>query len=86
MISIHYSLKDIKKVVNEDLSYDAKFITKPTIIVWGNKDKETKIFMAKKLHRLIISSSLYILKNSGHFSFLDKPQEFLIILDTFIKN
>ena len=75
-----------KLVVNEDLSNDAKTIKVPTVIVWGEKDNETKLYMAKKLNRLIIGSSLKIIKDAGHFSFIDKPQEFLIILDTFLKN
>ncbi len=74
------------KIVNEDLSQAAKFIKCRTCIVWGKDDKETKLYMARKLFRLIKDSELYIFKNAGHFSYLDKPQEFLIILDTFIKN
>ena len=75
-----------KKVINEDLSYDAKFITKQTVIIWGKNDKETKLYMAKKFHRLILNSSLHIIDGAGHFAYLDKPQEFLIILDTFVRN
>lgn len=73
-------------VVNDDLSSLAKTIKFDTIIVWGKQDKETKLYMAKKYHRLIKNSKLYILQNAGHFSFLDEKQEFLIILDSFLKN
>lgn len=73
-------------VVNEDLSKYAKTINCDTIIVWGKQDKETKLYMAKKYSRLIKNSKLYILQNAGHFSFLDETQEFLIILDRFLKN
>jgi pimeloyl-ACP methyl ester carboxylesterase len=74
------------KVVSEDLSTDAKFLKCQTLIIWGENDKETKLFMAKKLHKLIVGSKLYVLKGAGHFSFLDEKHEFLIILDTFIRN
>lgn len=74
------------KIVNEDLSHAAKFIKCRTCIVWGKDDTETKLYMAKRLFKLIKDSELYIFKNAGHFCYLDKPQEFLIILDTFIKN
>ena len=73
-------------VVNEDLSKFAKFLKCKAIIVWGEKDKETKPFMAKKLHRLIGGSRLVFLKNVGHFSFIENKQEFIIILDSFLKN
>lgn len=75
-----------KNIVNEDLSPYAKFIKSKTIIVWGSKDKETKIYMAKKLNKLIKNSELKIIKGAGHFSFLDNTRAFAIILDTFLKN
>lgn len=74
------------RVVNEDLSSYAKFISVKTLIIWGEEDKETKMYMARKLKRLIRNSRLEILKGAGHFSFLDEPEEFVIILDTFLKN
>lgn len=73
-------------VVNEDLSSFAKNIKCDTLLIWGEKDKDTKLYMAKKLHRLIEKSDLYILKNAGHFSFLDRQNEFLFLLDRFVKN
>lgn len=73
-------------VVNEDLSRLTKFLNVPTIIVWGTKDQETKPYMAKKLHKYIKNSKLIFIKNAGHFSFLEKKEEFVIILDTFLKN
>ncbi|MBR2391163.1 MAG: alpha/beta hydrolase [Clostridia bacterium] len=78
--------KTFVKVVNEDLCFDAKNIKAETFIIWGRNDQETKIFMAKKLHRLIKNSKLFVFKNAGHFSFLDDKQEFLILLDTLCKN
>lgn len=74
------------KIVNEDLNECSKKIKCSAMIVWGRNDKETKLFMARKLHKNISGSRLEIIENSGHFCFLDKPNEFLIILDTFIKN
>lgn len=74
------------KIVNEDLSENAKTINCKTLIVWGDKDKETKPYMAKKLHKLIKNSKLIMFKNAGHFSYLDKREDFLFILDTFVRN
>ena len=74
------------KVVNEDLSKFASRLVCDTIIVWGDNDKETRLWMAKKYKKLIKSSKLIIFKDAGHFSFLDNKQEFLIVLDTFLKN
>lgn len=73
-------------VVNEDLLVFAKNINVKTMIIWGRFDKDTKLYMAKKLRSAIKNSKLYILDNAGHFSFLDNRLDFLILLDTFIKN
>lgn len=78
--------KTFVKVVNEDLTKFAKYLKCKTLIVWGENDTETKPFMARKFKRLIKDSKLVFLKNAGHFSFLEKKDEFVIILDTFLKN
>lgn len=72
-------------VVNEDLSCYAKFINCKTIIFWGECDKETPIYMAKRLNKLIKNSKLKIVKNAGHFSFIDEPIEFVASLNEFLK-
>lgn len=74
------------RVVNEDLSSYAKFIKADTLIIWGDRDTETKPYMARKLNKLIANSKLNFIEGAGHFSFLDNPQEFVILLDTFLKN
>lgn len=74
------------QVVNEDLSTCAKFLKCKTIIIWGRCDKETKIYMANKLHKLIKNSQLFVFENAGHFSYLDNIKDFLFILDTFVQN
>ncbi len=73
-------------VVNEDLTACASKILCDTQIIWGENDRETKLFMAKRYRKLIKGAKLEIIEGAGHFCFLEKPQEFLIILDTFVKN
>ena len=74
------------RIVNEDLSFYAKHINAKTLIIWGKKDKETKLYMAKKLKKLIKNSKLVVFKDAGHFSYLDKPLDFTLLLDSFIKD
>jgi pimeloyl-ACP methyl ester carboxylesterase len=72
------------KVVNEDLSKDMKGIKIPTLIITGENDKDTPIAFGKRMNFLIPNSQLLILKNAGHYSFLDQPEEFVKILAKFI--
>ncbi|HHU43629.1 MAG: alpha/beta hydrolase [Clostridia bacterium] len=71
-------------IVNEDLTDILNQITLPTLIIWGNKDKETPIYMARKLHRKLCSSGLVVIKEAGHFCYLEKPAKVLIIIRSFL--
>jgi pimeloyl-ACP methyl ester carboxylesterase len=71
-------------VVNEDLSEDMKKINCPTLIITGEKDMDTPVEFGIKMHSLIPNSKFLILPNAGHFSFLDKPEEFTEKLKEFI--
>lgn len=72
------------KTVNEDLTENMKRILQPTLIVWGEKDKETPLSFAERMKFEIRNSKLEILPNAGHFSFIDQPEEFVKILHEFI--
>lgn len=74
-----------KNIVNTHLDDFAKEAVCPSLIVWGEKDKETPLYMAKRLNRLISSSELKVIKNVGHFSFLESPLEFSRIAVNFLK-
>ncbi len=67
-------------VVNKDLLYLAKDITAKTYLVWGENDKDTPMKVANKLKAKIQNSELIVLKDAGHYSFVDKLQDFVYIL------
>lgn len=72
-------------VVNEDLRYTLKNIKVPTLIIWGEKDLDTPLKDAKIIESLVPDSGLVVLKGAGHYSYLDNLNEFLIIIDNFLK-
>ena len=69
-------------VVNEDLTYCLRDIKCDTLIIWGKNDKDTPLYMAKKIKKHVKKSNLVIIEDAGHFCFLDKMQEFVYILYT----
>lgn len=75
---------DMKKtylnVIQEDLSPILKDVTTDTLIIWGDKDRDTPVWMAQKLNQEIKNSRLEIFKNAGHYSFLERPEEFKNLL------
>ena len=73
-----------KNVVRVDNVAFAKKIKIPTIIIWGRNDRDVKKYMVKKLARLISSSQLFVIRDAGHFAFLDKRHEVSLIIKKFL--
>ncbi|VVA44399.1 Alpha/beta hydrolase family protein (fragment) [Candidatus Roizmanbacteria bacterium] len=70
--------KTFSHIVSEDLTSYLPQIKLSTLIIWGNKDNNEASTIAdvQLMKKNIPNSKLEILKNAGHFSFLDKPEEF----------
>jgi pimeloyl-ACP methyl ester carboxylesterase len=62
-------------VVNENLSEDMRRLKMPVLLLWGDQDKETPLSAAYRMHNLIPKNMLMVIKNAGHFPFLDKTKE-----------
>lgn len=60
------------KTVNEDLSEIAKHIECPVLLLWGEKDAETPVDIAKRYAALIPKSTLVVLPGKDHFPFLNE--------------
>ena len=73
------------KIVNCHQDNLAKKISIPTLLIFGENDKETPVYMAKRFNRLIKNSKLHILKNTGHFCFLNQPEVFYDLVIHFLK-
>ena len=64
------------KIVNEYLDERLNHIENPTLIVFGDKDRETPLYMAKRLNCGIKNSKLLVVKGAGHYCFIDSPMKF----------
>ncbi len=71
-------------IVRTDLTKNLDNITTPCLVVWGDKDTSTPLYMAKKLHKKIKNSRLKIYKNSGHFSYLENFGDFCKLCKDFL--
>ncbi len=77
--------RTLSLVVNTDLKKYMKNITAPTLLVWGDNDTITPISDAITMQHLIPDSGLVILKDAGHYAYLDKYFEFKLILLYFLQ-
>jgi len=79
-ISAGSMLKIFKKVVDEKVVLDAENIRVPTVIVWGENDKEINIKNSKKLKGFIKNSTLRILWGVGHSPSIEAPDRLANLL------
>ena len=64
------------KIVGERLEYTLPHVKNQTLLIFGKNDKDTPIYMGKKMQAGINNARLVIFKDAGHFCFLDKPLKF----------
>jgi pimeloyl-ACP methyl ester carboxylesterase len=77
--------KTLVKTVNEDLSNAASKITAPTLLLWGQDDKQTPLDLAYSFRALIADSELHIFPQKGHEPFNDVGAHLLArYIETFI--
>ena len=72
-----------KNIINEDLSHCLSAIKIPTLVIWGGKDTMTLLEEGKLIAKSIPNAKLLVIKNSGHFLFLEKPEEFTKLIKDF---
>ena len=74
------------KVVNEDLRGLLPKIVAPTLLIWGENDREVPLHYGKIMEREIEDAGLVILKGAGHFSYLDRFPDFLSVVSKFFES
>lgn len=72
------------RVVNEDLTHYLKDISSPSLLIWGENDKDTTVEQAKVMEKHIKDSGLVVLPNAGHYSFLDSYASYMVIVENFL--
>lgn len=83
-IESHELRETFKNVINEDLRPYLHFIKLPTLVIWGEKDAVTPLIEGKLIAKTISGAKFVIVKNAGHFLFLEKPSEFVKLIKEFI--
>ncbi len=75
-----------RKVISLDLKDNLKDITRPTLLIWGENDTDTPVYMGEIMEKNIKDSGLVVLKDAKHFSYIDKMNEYNVIVDNFLSN
>lgn len=75
--------KILVKVVNENLLPILKDIKVPTLLIWGDRDEDTPLYMGEIMEKHIKDSGLVVLKDTGHYSYLDDYYKFNKVINSF---
>lgn len=76
--------KILSNTVNEDLTSYYETLENKTLLLWGYKDKQTPMYMGKRLFDLIQDSQLFIFTHAGHYVFIDEEDKVIDAIKTFI--
>ena len=74
----------MSRSVNQDLCKYMPLIKAPTLLMWGEADTATPLSDARKMEKLIPGAGLVTFAGCGHYSFLDNPRAFGMVLDNFL--
>lgn len=71
------------KVVNESTEAEFSKINKDTLLIWGDKDDATPLYMGKVFEEKIKNSGLVVL-DGGHYSYLDDYGTFVAVIKSYL--
>ncbi|HLZ70720.1 MAG TPA: alpha/beta hydrolase [Dehalococcoidia bacterium] len=64
----------LARVLAEDLQPLLPRIQAPTLLIWGDRDRETPLELGRRSARLIPHARLVVLPGAGHHPFIDQPE------------
>lgn len=76
--------KTFVRVVNYDQSEKLSAIRNSTLLVWGDGDTETPLWMGQKMEKEIPDSALIVLAGGTHFAYLEQIGRFNAIARSFL--
>ena len=75
--------KTFVKVISLDLSDALPDITAPTLLIWGDQDTETPLWMGRKMEERIPDAGLVVFEGGTHFAYLEQSVRFNTITHHF---
>jgi 2-hydroxy-6-oxonona-2,4-dienedioate hydrolase len=74
-----------KNAIRNNLGEEVSQIKQPTLLIWGNNDNITPVFVGQEFHKLIPNSELHFIDKCGHAPMMERPEEFNTILLKFLR-
>ena len=71
------------RVVEQDLLPYAARVARPTLLIWGDRDADTPLWMGRQLEQTIPDAGLVVFQGAGHFSYLERLPDYVRIVHHF---
>lgn len=72
MLIAEHMQETFKLIVNDDVQADAKKVTAPTLLLYGDKDVATPLRYGRKLQLCLPNAELKVIENAEHFLHQDQ--------------
>lgn len=72
------------KIVNDDVSDKLPFVFCPVILIFGENDDATPLWMGKELESKLHDAALIVFEKDDHYAYFHQPQRLLAIVDSFL--
>ena len=73
------------RIVSQNLRSLLPQVSQPALLIWGEKDEATPLWMGKLMEKEIPDAALIVFENCGHFAYLEELMRFGIIVKAFIR-
>lgn len=72
------------KVISLDLRPLLPRVGQPSLLIWGEEDEATPLWMGREMERGIPDAALIVFEGRGHFAYLEELPRFAAIVKAFI--
>jgi pimeloyl-ACP methyl ester carboxylesterase len=77
-------IRTVRRWDAERVSREASLITQPTLVLWGDADREVPLRDGERLQQEIPNARLIVFRECGHLPHEEYPQEFTKLVSEFV--
>ena len=78
-------IRTVRRWDAERVSREAHLLTQPTLLLWGDSDREVPLADGKRLHEAIPGSRLLVFRECGHLPHEEYPAQFVEVVLDFVQ-
>lgn len=78
-------IRTVRRWDAERISRDAHLLTQPTMVVWGDRDREVPLADGHRLQEEIPEARLIVFRECGHLPHEEYPDEFVDVVTGFLR-